>query len=84
MTLTPEQRSMQARMASYARWAGPADPRKATEPARKGFMARFERQVDPDKTLPPEERQRRAEAAMRSHMARLALNSSRARGRRKK
>ncbi|MGH3574069.1 MAG: hypothetical protein ACRDUW_19985 [Pseudonocardiaceae bacterium] len=43
------------------------------------MLARFERQVDPDNTLAPAERARRAEAARRAHMQRLALASSKAR-----
>ena len=42
-------------------------------PARKGFEAKFEREVDPDGVLPKAERQRRAKAAMRAHMQKLAL-----------
>ena len=36
------------------------------------FLSRFEREVDPDGTLTPEERRRRAVAARKAHMARLA------------
>lgn len=39
------------------------DPRDTTRSARKAFMDRFERFVDPDCSLPTRERQRRAEAA---------------------
>lgn len=81
MALTPEQRSQRARIAALSRWAG-EDPRPATERARRGFDARFLDQVDPDRILPEHERERRAAAAMRAHMQRLALKSSRARGRR--
>jgi hypothetical protein len=47
--------------------------------ARAGFNARFEREVDPDGTLPVPERARRAEYARKAHFARLALASARAR-----
>lgn len=50
-----------------------------TAPAREGFLARFEREADPDGVLSPEERSRRAEALRRAHMARLALKSAQAR-----
>jgi hypothetical protein len=79
--MTPEQRALRARAAAHTSWANTADPRKRTAPARKGFMARFEREVDPDGKLSQEERQRRAESAMKAHMAKLALKSSRARTR---
>lgn len=47
--------------------------------ARAGFMRRFELQVDPDGTLPPEERASRARYALKAHMANLALRSAQAR-----
>ncbi|MEI7743078.1 MAG: hypothetical protein WCK58_04915 [Chloroflexota bacterium] len=50
-----------------------------TRPARAAFAARFEREVDPGGVLEPAERRRRAEAAMRSHMLRLAARSAAAR-----
>lgn len=50
-----------------------------TRPARAAFAARFEREVDPGRVLDPAERRRRAEAAMRSHMLRLAARSAAAR-----
>jgi hypothetical protein len=73
------QRALIARIAANESWAGCPDRSKRTQPARRGFMARFERQVDPDGTLTPQERQRRAESAMRAHMQRLALKSAKAR-----
>ena len=53
--------------------------REATAAARRGFLARFEREVDPESKLQPEERARRAEMALRAHMARLAYRSAKAR-----
>jgi hypothetical protein len=58
------------------------DPRETTAAARASFLARFEREVDPDGVLPVEERQRRAEAARRAYFARLALKSAQKRGKR--
>jgi hypothetical protein len=52
--------------------------------ARAAFIARFEKEVDPERTLPVAERARRAESARRAHMSRLALASSKARRARKK
>lgn len=54
-----------------------------TAPAREAFLSRFDDLVDPERTLSPAERARRAEAARRMHMTRLALRSSLARGKRK-
>jgi hypothetical protein len=47
--------------------------------ARAVFLARFERQVDPEGLLPSAERQRRAEQLRSAHFARLALASAKAR-----
>jgi hypothetical protein len=82
MALTPEQRSIRASIAAHSRWSG-EDPKVAMKKPRAGFEARFERQVDPDRLLSAAERKRRAKAAMRAHMARLALASSRARSKAK-
>lgn len=72
-------RSTAARIANFDRWSRETDRQAATAPARRGFMARFEKQVDPDGTLSPAERARRAELAMRAHMSRLALASAKRR-----
>lgn len=53
--------------------------RATAAPARAGFIRRFEREVDPDNLLSPEERVRRAGAAMKAHMATLSLRSARKR-----
>ena len=53
-----------------------------TGPARKAFLDRFERAVDPDGVLSERERERRAKAARRAYFARLALKSVQARRRR--
>lgn len=81
LTLTPAQRTLRARVAAYARAAqyGP----EITRPAYDGRMAKLIAQVDPDGTLAPDERQRRAKAALRSQMSALSLKSSRARSKRK-
>ena len=55
----------------------------ATRPAREGFYAKFEREVDPDGTLRPRERAKRAEFARKPQMQRMALKSVQARRRRK-
>jgi hypothetical protein len=66
-------RSLAGRVAAHERWAREPDRAAATAPARRGFLARFEREVDPDMTLAPAERARRAESAMKAHMTRLAM-----------
>jgi len=55
------------------------DPRQTTANGRAAFLARFDREVDPDGTLDPKERQRRAEHARRVYFARLQLASAKAR-----
>lgn len=55
------------------------DARETTAKARARFLDRFEREVDPDGTLPENERRRRAQYARKAHFARLALASARVR-----
>ncbi|MGH8991180.1 MAG: hypothetical protein ACRDZ7_06595 [Acidimicrobiia bacterium] len=76
--MTPAERSLRARIAAYSLHAR-RDPRETTQAARDTFMARFERQVDPDGLLPLAERLRRAEAARKAYFLGLALKSARAR-----
>jgi hypothetical protein len=49
--------------------------------ARAGLWAKFEREADPDGTLSPTERRRRAELCQRRYYAALALKSAQARAR---
>jgi hypothetical protein len=65
-----------AQIAANESWARCPDRSARTLSARRAFLGRFEREVDPDGTLSPEERQRRADSAMRAHMQRLALKSA--------
>lgn len=79
--LTPAQRSLRARIAAHVSWANTTDRAKRTAAARQAALDRFDRQVDPDRSLPPEERVQRALAARKAYFTRLALRSSRARRR---
>ncbi len=79
MSLTPAERVMRARLAAHSLHARIADPAAHTAPARRAFLDRFEREVDPEGLLPLSERQRRAEHARKAYFARLALSSARAR-----
>jgi hypothetical protein len=72
-------RALQARMAAHALHARVEDPVAHTAPARKVFLSRFEREVDPEGLLEPQERARRAEHAKKAYFTQLALASSRAR-----
>ena len=53
--LTPAQRTMRARAAAFALHAR-KDPRETAQAARRAFLTRFERDVDPDGVLPENER----------------------------
>lgn len=68
-----------AKLAAHESWAKTPDPAARTAPARQKALERFEREVDPDGTLSPAERQRRAQSARRAYFARLALKSVQAR-----
>lgn len=72
-------RQLRARLAVFTSWANTSDPSARTAPARAAANNRFERQVDPDGTLPPEQRARRADAARKAFFTRLALASAKAR-----
>ncbi len=74
--LTPEERSLRARLGAHSLHST-QDPTTTTANARASFLAKFEDQVDPDRTLPEDERKRRAEHARKAHMTRLALQRSR-------
>lgn len=76
-------RRLAAQVAAHTRWAHTADRQAATAPARAGFDARFEREVDPKGELSPAERARRAESAKKAYFLRLAAKSAETRRRRK-
>lgn len=77
----PEDRSLIARIAAHVSWANTPDRAARTARGRAAFLDRFDRQVDPDGTLPPAERARRAENARRAYFSALALRSAQARRR---
>ncbi len=76
---TPENRALRARLGAHALHAKVTDPSAHTAPARQAFLERFEHEVDPDGTLPPADRARRAEHARKAYFTRLALASAKAR-----
>jgi hypothetical protein len=79
---TPERNNrpdLNKRIAAHVSWSRTPDRAARTRPARDSFLARFERQVDPDNTLPPEQRRQRAEHARRAYMLQLAKRSVQAR-----
>lgn len=52
------------------------DSSAITAPARRAFLGKFEREVDPAGVLEPAERAKRAEHARKLHMQRLAAKSA--------
>jgi hypothetical protein len=72
MTRPVSDHVLRGRIGAYTRWARTQDRRAATKPAHDAFMARFEKEVDPDGRLDPAERAKRAQFAMRAYMATLS------------
>jgi len=70
--LSPAERSLRGRLAAHVLHSG-RDGRQTTAAARAGFLARFEREVDPAGALDPGERRRRADHARRAYFIRLSL-----------
>lgn len=79
MSTTPADRSLIARLAAHEKWAQTPDATAATQAARTALLDRFDRQVDPDGTLPPEQRARMAASARKAYFTRLAYKSAQAR-----
>lgn len=69
-------RTMRARIAAHTMHA---QGKTNTGPARRAFELRFEREVDPEGRLTPEERAKRASHARAAYFARLAVRSAAAR-----
>jgi hypothetical protein len=61
---------------SSVSWSRTIDRAARTEPGRKSFLARFEREIDRDDALPEGERVRLAEHARKADMQKLALLSA--------
>ena len=57
----------------------PAGRAVRTATACAAALAKFEREVDPEGVLAPEERRRRAEHARKAHLARISLRSAKVR-----
>jgi hypothetical protein len=79
--LTPQQRAQRARMAAHASWARTRDRAARTSAGTQAFLRTFERQVDPDQSLPADVRRKMAAHARKSYMLRLAKLSADARRR---
>lgn len=68
-----------ARLANAVRWAGCEDRAAATAAARQAFADRWDKLVDPDGTLDPVERAKRAAHAKKAFYLKLALKSAQVR-----
>lgn len=77
--MTPEQRSMRARLAAETRWSKPGARKQQSEKIAGSRLAAHERRIDPNGELDPAERHRLAKSALSAEMTRLALKSSQAR-----
>jgi hypothetical protein len=78
-SLTPSQRSIRASIAASARWSRSSTAGAGTA-GQAGLLARFEREARAcEPGLADGEYARRAESALRAHMGRLALASSKSR-----
>ena len=71
-------RKLAAQVAAHALWAQTSDRAAQTSAARDAMQRRFEDEVDPTRSLPEDERIRRAKHARSAHMSRLALKRHRA------
>lgn len=76
--MSPEDRVLHARLAAHVLHSR-YDSKELTAPARRAFLERFEREVDPKGILPEAERLRRAGHARKAYFTKLSLASSRAR-----
>jgi hypothetical protein len=77
--LSPTERTLRARIAAHTLHARGGT---STTAGTAAFLSKFEREADPDGSLSPEERTRRADHLRRAHMSRLALASAKARRKR--
>ncbi|GAA1083674.1 hypothetical protein [Pseudonocardia alni] len=68
-----EMRQATGALGGATRWANarPGEAADAMAKAREALRQRYLREADPDGDLPPEERERKAEAMRRKHMARM-------------
>jgi hypothetical protein len=77
--MTPEQRTLRAKIAANARWSRPMARADQADVARSAIFDRLQRQVDPNNVLAPGEREALVRAAARRLSA--ELNAARERKR---
>lgn len=84
--LTPEERSLRARLAVHTSWAKTTDRAARTKPATDAspvHLTYWEKRVDPDGVMDEATRAKAAENARKAHYQRMAYRSARARAARK-
>lgn len=85
MAISHEERLLINTRARYIQLAKSGDPAAGTEPGiramHEALQRRLEDQVDPDRQLDPEDRERRVAYLRRAHFAELARRSVQARAR---
>lgn len=85
--MTPEQRSLRARIAVNTSWSRTTDRTARTSAATAASPASpsyWENQVDPDRRMDAETRAKAAENARTAHYQRMAFNSAKTRSRKKR
>jgi hypothetical protein len=80
-TVPTNDRSIIGAIAAHERWAREDQQgrRDGTQAARDAYLSHFEKLVDPDGLLQPDERRRRALNKRKAHMLRLSKMSKEAR-----
>jgi hypothetical protein len=84
--MTPEQRSLRARIAVHTSWANTVDRTSRTAPGTDASPARlsyWEKRVDPDRRMDEATRAKAAENARTAHYQRMAYRSAQTRRRRR-
>lgn len=76
--MTPEQRTLRARVAANARWSRPFAREDQSAVLKSVAEQRYRDQVDPDGNLPPHLLEPLIAAAKRAHSARMNLAKSKA------
>ena len=76
--LSQEQRTLRARVAAFAKHAK-HDPAIDCATAREALWNKYRARVDPEHSLDPSERDRRARAAMHADLSRRALAAAKQR-----
>jgi hypothetical protein len=77
--MSPNEKSLRSKIAVHTSWQNTSDRSARTANAREAFLDRFELIVDPEGSLPVEERRTRAQHARKAYFAKLALKSAQAR-----